>query len=91
MTAALWRLMGLSFVLSAAGFTKRLLRINPMKTKTRKILQSRANKLQARLRKKGFLSEKDRQTLASIERRLTSERDETERRLAFEYAISKED
>lgn len=62
-----------------------------MKPSTRRMLERHANKLRVRLRKKGRLSDKDKGTLANIERRLSQERDEAERRLAFEHAITKED
>lgn len=61
-----------------------------MKTKTRKILQSRANKLRQRLRRKGFLSPEATAQLATLERRLASDQQREIESTAFEYAISKE-
>lgn len=62
-----------------------------MKPSTRRLLERQANKLRVRLRKKGRLSDHNREELASIERRLTQDREYRARIQAFEYAISKED
>mgnify|MGYP000890771484 CR=1 FL=1 len=62
-----------------------------MKPSTRRELKRQANKLRVRLRKHGRLSDHNRDELASIERRLTQDREYRARIQAFEYAISKED
>jgi hypothetical protein len=60
-----------------------------MKTKTRRILESRLRKLQSKLNRKGSLPEHQRGQLTSIERRLMQEREQRATETAFNYAISK--
>ena len=60
-----------------------------MKTKTRRILESRLRKLHHKLNRKGDLPEHQRGQLASIERRLTQERERKVTEAAFNHAISK--
>jgi septal ring factor EnvC (AmiA/AmiB activator) len=60
-----------------------------MKTKTRRILESRLRKLQSKLNRSGDLPERQRGQLASIERRLTHDREERATETAFNHAISK--
>ena len=62
-----------------------------MKTKTRRILQSRLRKLRRKLTRKGNLPEHQLGQLIGLERRLTQERDQKATETAFNHAISKEE